>query len=212
MPARRRGIGVAPVDAVIVAAGAEDSLRLRAGPQERQIARRLARPLDKLVGLVDGELRARAVVEFDLVLRAVAGADAPGDVAQRPRIDVQIVGQGGLHEGHRHMDARILEFVDAARGQDLDRFLRERRRGFRLRAHQAVGLAVDADQADQRVVVPRPVFRGRIVQPVGFRPDAEKRIVGDQRNRGRTEIGPRRFRDPKVGDQRGLWQAAQAET
>ena len=35
-------------------------------------------------------------------------------------------------------------------------------------------LAVDADQADERMVVPRPVLRGRFVQMVAFRPDAQK--------------------------------------
>ena len=41
---------------------------------------------------------------------------------------------------------------------------------------------------------PRPVFRGRVVQMVGFRPDAEKRIVRDQGNRGRAKIAAGRDR------------------
>ena len=70
------------------------------------------------------------------------------------------------------------------------------RHDLRLRAHQPVRLAVDADQAHQRMVVPGPVLRGRVVQMVGFRPDAQERIVGDQRHRGRAEIAVRCLHSP----------------
>ncbi len=196
----RGGVGIAPIDAVVVAAGAEYVLGASADAEKRQIAGCASRPLDALPDVVHGKLRARAVVKLDLVLGAVGGTDRPGDIAQGPGKDIQVVGQRRLHERHPHADTRALEPVEATGGHNHNSnpfSLRQRRGRFRLRAHQTVGLAVDADQADERMVVPRPVLRRRIVQMVAFRPDAQERTAGDERDRGWAESGGDGRRSPR---------------
>ena len=57
-----------------------------------------------------------------------------------------------------------------------------------LTAHEPVGLAIDTNQTDERVIAPRPMFCGGVIEMVGFRPDAQKWIVGDEGNCRRTKI------------------------
>jgi hypothetical protein len=197
---RRGGVGVAPIDAGIVAHGLEHRLLLGSHTQHLQrdhLGRRLKRPcrsvaadsprprrgprpLDLLLGLVDRQLRAGAVVDRHIMGSAVDAVHLPGKVAQRSGEHVQVVRQRGRHERQRDVDPGALELVDATRGKNFQADLRQ---GGQIRwivAHQPVRPAIDANQAHQRVGPPGPVAGDVVGEPIGARPDAEVRVAGHQ--------------------------------
>ena len=74
-------------------------------------------------------------------------------------------------------------------GEDLQALLRERLLLGAAAAHQPIRLAIDAGQADERLVRAGPVLCGAGVEAVGGRPDAEVR-VGDDEGDGGGAAGP----------------------
>ena len=156
---------------MIITLGAKDRLFLRAHTQCRQGARRTLCPLDDFVGFVDRKLRAGAVVEFDLVRRPVDGAHIPGDVTQRPGIDIQVIWQGGFKERDSDVNSGILEFINASGRCDLDRLLREGWEIIRRRTHQAVALSVDTNYTDEGLVPTGPMLGRGIIEMIRRRPD-----------------------------------------
>ena len=184
---RGGGVDVAPVDAQVVALLLEDRLVLRADAQDGETALVLPRPDDFLGRLVDRQVGAVAEIDGDGVVAAVHGAHVPGQIRQRPGQHVEVVGQGRRGEREGDFDPRPLEVVDRARRPDLEADLRQRRRLLRLVAHEPVGLAVDANQARQCLLLARPVAGGVVGQTVGARPDAEVGVAGDERDGRRPE-------------------------
>ena len=94
--ARRDGVGIAPVDAMVVATRPENGLFLCADPQRRQTPRALPCPAHLLVRLVDRQLRTGAVVDRHFVCLAVHGSDLPGEVTQWPSQDLQSWGSAAV--------------------------------------------------------------------------------------------------------------------
>ena len=87
------GIGVTPVNTMIVAARTEDVLGNRSATEQGELAGFFTGPLDFFIRLIHDELGAGAIVEAYLVLLAIDGTDLPGDVTERERHRVQIFGQ-----------------------------------------------------------------------------------------------------------------------
>ncbi len=104
----------------------------------------------------------------------------PRQIGDWPRVDHQIIGQRGSHEGERHPDALAFESVDRSRRQHRQIHLRQRRHAGWLLAHDAEGLAVNAHQAGEPMRLAGPVHRVRVRQCVSRRPDAEIGIAGNQ--------------------------------
>ena len=118
----------------------------------------------------------------------------PRDIGQRPAQHIEIMRQRRRHKRKRDMNVAVVEIVDAACRKHLQPGLRQCRHIARLAAHQAKRLAVDSDQAHQRMLMVRPMPRDIIREPIGFRPNAEIRIAGHKRHGGRTKGGRQRFR------------------
>ena len=117
-----------------------------AGAQHVIPSKLQARSGDGFVGRVYGEHRGRTEVDLGLVLVAVRRVDAPLDVGERPRQQIEIIHQ--QRRGKRYLDvnAGAFERVDTASRMYDNGSLCEYGRVARFRAHEAVGFSIDADQ------------------------------------------------------------------
>jgi hypothetical protein len=121
-------------------------------------------------------------------------------VGCRTRHYIEIGGQRGSHEGQRDGNACGFELVDRASGQHLQLALLHGGDLLRFVADDAVRFAVDANQARERLRSAGPVAGDVVGEVVGHRPHTEIRTVGDERDRGRTEILGHRGGEPEYSE------------
>jgi hypothetical protein len=92
------------------------------------------------------------------MLLAVDGLDIPGQVSDRPRQEIQILRQCGVHERQGEFHPATLELVDRAGGQDRSSPTAPAPAPSRGSAPiSRYGLAVDADHAGQPMRPAGPV-------------------------------------------------------
>ena len=173
---------VAPVDAEVVSGAIERALFLRADVEDGEAVGLGAAPGDGLVGGVDGDAGIDIEADGDLVSDAVGRRDSPSQVGDRAREEGQILREGRGEKGEVEVESGGLEGVNGAGGVDLHGELLHRGEFAGIGAHEAVGLAVDADEADEGLLGSCPVAGVFGGEGVGHRPDAEVRVVGDERD------------------------------
>ena len=199
---RRDGLGVLdrgarggqvkepPVDADVVTALGEDRLVFRTGAQDGEPAH-ARHPVGQrqLVRRIGGEFAAGGEPELDLAGLAIGRVGRRGDIGDRAREDVEVVGQGRGEECQLQGDALAGKRIDRLRGGDLESGLRQGRQGGGFFSHHAELPAVDPDHGRQAVRLAGPVGRVHIRQLVSRRPDREIRVAGHQRHRRRAQGG-----------------------
>ena len=142
---------------------------------------------DLLRAVVHGDLRGGVEVEVHAVDRSIRGVEIVGDIGDRAREQIDVSGQSRGEEGQGERDARAFELIDRTGGQDLHAFLRQRRRAGGFRAEHPEVFPINAYRAVEPVLLARPVDRIRVRGLVRGRPDAEIRIMRDQRHGRRTQ-------------------------
>jgi len=180
-------IGIAPVDAMVVAGGAEDGLGDGADAESGEGAGFIAGPGDLFICSIDSDLGAGAVVDGDGVFFPVHGADLPGKEAEGQGEGVEVVGQCGGEEGEGDVDVGVFKIANGAGGGDFEGDLREGGGVVGFGANEAEDAVVHAEEAEEGVLAAGPVLGGAIVQMVGGGPDAEERIEGDEGHGRGTE-------------------------
>ena len=178
---------VAPVDAQVVAGTIEDALIAGTDVEDREIAGLRAAPGDRLVIRIDGDDRIDVKQDGNIVAALADGRE--GEIRHGPREDIKILGECRRKERQRQIHTAGPELVDGARGRDGERYLLHGGDFLGIGAHEAPGLAVDAGQPGDGLMRARPVGRVAIGEPVGERPDAEIRVMGDQGHGGRALLG-----------------------
>ena len=190
---RGGGIEIAPVDAQVVAGFRQQRLLLRAEPEQVAFGEAVAAPDDFLRQVVDCEMRRDIEVELDLMRLAVGGVELDVDDGQGTREQIEVVGQGGRGEGERQYDAGALEAGNGAGGQDIEIDLGQGGdigvNEAEFAAEEAVGRAVNADEAAERMGRAGPMSGVVGGELVGQRPDAEVGIVNGERHGWRSEVG-----------------------
>jgi hypothetical protein len=88
---------------------------------------------------------------------------------------IDILRQRRGRKGERDVNLCIFELANRARRIDGDTLLRQGRSALGTRADKAERLAVDADEAGERLLLVRPVLRVLVRQLVGMQPDARGR-------------------------------------
>ena len=181
--ARPDRVQVAPVDASRIARLLEDRLLDRADAGPRKAGEPHVVPPDLLRGIVHRRLARVAVGDAHGVGLPVGRPHVPGQVGHGPREQVEVVRQGGRHEGQRDRHARAAETVDrAGRG-----YLGHSPLGQGGRAslpHQPVLLAVHDHPAVEPLGLAGPVARVHFSQLI--------RLGTRRRSRGRMPRGARR--------------------
>ena len=182
-------VEVAPVNALVVAPGFEHRLFDGADAQRRQFADiRNSLGSDNLLRLVDGQRGGGIQIHGDVMAVGRGRLGAVRDVGDRTRHHDQIVRQQRRQEGDGDLHAGFFEDVDRTRRQHGQADLLGGRCGVGGGAHEGECLAIDADETGEFLLVAGPVLGHLIVQFVGHRPDAEVRVIGDQRH-GRRTLG-----------------------
>ncbi len=148
-----------------------------------------AAPGDGLVGRVDGDAGIDVEADGDLVGGAVGGRDSPGEVGDGAREDGQVLREGWGEEGEVEVESGGLEGVDGAGGVDLHGELTHGGDFARIGAHEAVGFAVNANEAGEGLLSSGPVAGVFGGEGVGGGPDAEVGVVGDEGDGGRALLG-----------------------
>ena len=199
---------VAPVDADAIAGTIEDGLIACADVEHRKSAGMGTRPRHLLRGIVDGDGWVDIEQQIDVMRLAVRGDRAPREIGDRARKHIEVFGKERSEEGDAQLQASGGEAVPRMQRRHFDGLLLH---GFHFRqlepahlpSHPAKGLAVDARQPGKGLRRLRPMLRGAIGELVGHRPQAERRIVRDQRNRRRPMLLGQRSRTNRESQHKG---------
>ena len=188
LPRRHTQVEIAPVDTEVVARAVEHLLITRADVEQGEAAVLRASPGDRLVVGIDSDATVYIEQEIDLVTAAVGGLDSPCEIGDGAREQIEVLGKGGREELDSQADPASLKDVGGAGGLHVERVLLHRRDSSRIGTHITVGDAIDSHEAGEGLLGARPVSRGIVGKMVRHRPDAEIRIVRDERNGGRAGL------------------------
>ncbi len=182
--ARGDEVQVAPVDAEVVAGAVEDALVAGADGEDVGGFRLVAGEEDLLAVEAGGDVRVCAEVDADVVGAAVERVGGPGDVGDGAAEEVEVVEEGRGEEGQVELDGAVAEAIaGVGRGEGGGELL-ERGDVAGVAAHDAEGLAVDADETGELLGMAGPVAGGGLGQLVRLRPDAEVGVVRDEGHGG----------------------------
>ena len=194
---------VTPVDAEVVAGAVEDVLVARADGQDVGGGSLVAGEEDLLAVVAGGDVGIGGEIDADGVGLAVERTSGPGDVGDGAAEQIGVVEEAGGKEAEVKLDGAVAEAIAGVGGGDLHGELVERRHGAGIEAHDAIGLAVDADEARELLGMAGPVTGGRVGELIGVRPDGEVGVVGDEGRAGRALVG--------LGEDRGRGEGEDGE-
>ncbi len=117
---------------------------------------------------------------------AVDGFDGEGEVGDGAGEEVEVGQDGGGEEGEGELDAGRGEGVAGVGGGDGEGGLLHGGDAAGVVAHEAEGVAIDAEEAGEGLGLAGPVDGVGVGEVVGVGPDGEVGVMGDQRCCGRA--------------------------